>query len=108
MCSCSHFLTTASLFDQGGIYFFQLVDHYTASISIMYLAFFEVVGVAWLYGAGRLARNVRDMTGRMPGLYMRACWWFVSPVTLLVSGTNPACQVARAARLLQIRSLQER
>lgn len=68
---------------RGGIYFFQLVDHYTASISIMYLAFFEVVGVAWLYGAGRLARNVRDMTGHMPGLYMRACWWVVSPATLL-------------------------
>lgn len=68
---------------EGGIYFFQLVDHYTASISIMYLAFFEVVGVTWLYGAGRLARNIRDMTGLMPGPYIRACWWVISPATLL-------------------------
>ncbi|KAJ1522238.1 hypothetical protein ONE63_002545 [Megalurothrips usitatus] len=77
------FLLGLPYVSEGGIYFFQLVDHYTASISIMYLAFFEVVGVAWLYGAGRLARNVRDMTGTMPGLYMRACWWVISPATLL-------------------------
>ncbi|XP_049858536.1 sodium- and chloride-dependent GABA transporter ine isoform X3 [Schistocerca gregaria] len=58
---------------QGGIYFFQLVDQYAASISIMFLAFFEVIGISWLYGAHRLARNVNDMTGRFPSLYIRFC-----------------------------------
>lgn len=40
----------ADLSSQVGIYVFQLMDHYTAIVSIMFLAFFEVVGVCWLYG----------------------------------------------------------
>lgn len=68
---------------QGGIYFFQLVDHYTASISIMILAFFEVIAISWFYGAHRLARNVQDMTGRNPSLYIRFCWWVAAPVLLM-------------------------
>ncbi len=40
----------AALSSQVGIYVFQLMDHYTAIVSIMFLAFFEVVGVCWLYG----------------------------------------------------------
>lgn len=40
----------ADLLIQVGIYVFQLMDHYTAIVSIMFLAFFEVVGVCWIYG----------------------------------------------------------
>ncbi|CAI5644220.1 sodium- and chloride-dependent GABA transporter ine isoform X2 [Oreochromis niloticus] len=35
---------------QVGIYVFQLLDHYTAIVSIMFLAFFEVMAVCWIYG----------------------------------------------------------
>jgi len=38
------------LLPQVGIYVFQLMDHYTAIVSIMFLAFFEVIGVCWIYG----------------------------------------------------------
>lgn len=48
---------------QSGIYFFQLMDYYAASLSITYLAFFEVVGIAWFYGVGRLSKNIKQMTG---------------------------------------------
>lgn len=47
----------------SGIYVFQLMDYYAASLSITYLAFFEVVGIAWFYGVGRLSRNIKQMTG---------------------------------------------
>lgn len=40
-------------------------------MSLMYIAFFEVVAVVWIYGAGRLAGNVADMTGSPPNLYVR-------------------------------------
>ncbi len=35
---------------QGGIYVFQLMDHYTAVVSLVFLAFFEVVAVCWIFG----------------------------------------------------------
>ena len=38
---------------QVGIYVFQLMDHYTAIVSIMFLAFFEVIAICWSYGEKR-------------------------------------------------------
>lgn len=67
---------------QGGIYFFQLIDYYAAAVSLMYLAFFEVIGVVWVYGAGRLSRNLREMTGKQPSLYFRFCWYAAAPVLI--------------------------
>ncbi|CAH2073969.1 unnamed protein product, partial [Iphiclides podalirius] len=68
---------------RSGIYVFQLMDYYAASLSITYLAFFEVVAIAWFYGVGRLSRNIKQMTGRRPSLYFRFCWLVASPALLL-------------------------
>ncbi|XP_066964111.1 uncharacterized protein [Macrobrachium rosenbergii] len=68
---------------QGGIYFFTLIDYYAANISLMYLAFFEVVSIVWIYGAGRLARNVQEMTSRLPSLYFRGCWYVAAPLLIM-------------------------
>lgn len=69
---------------QGGIYFFQLIDHYAASISIMFLAFFEVIAISWFYGVSRLCNNVKEMTGRKPSVYFRFCWLIASPLLIMV------------------------
>ncbi|XP_012526109.2 sodium- and chloride-dependent GABA transporter ine isoform X1 [Monomorium pharaonis] len=68
---------------QGGIYFFQLIDHYAASMSIMFLAFFEVIAISWLYGVRRLCNNVKEMTGRMPSMYFRFCWFLAAPLLIM-------------------------
>ncbi|XP_076677092.1 solute carrier family 6 member inebriated isoform X1 [Andrena cerasifolii] len=68
---------------QGGIYFFQLIDHYAASISIMFLAFFEVIAISWCYGVRRLCNNVKEMTGRVPSMYFRFCWLFAAPLLIM-------------------------
>lgn len=65
---------------QGGIYFFSLIDHYAAAVSLMYLAFFEVIAITWFYGARRLARNVKEMNGKPPNIFFVVCWYFISPM----------------------------
>ncbi|XP_012286546.1 sodium- and chloride-dependent GABA transporter ine isoform X1 [Orussus abietinus] len=68
---------------QGGIFFFQLIDHYAASISIMFLAFFEVIAISWFYGVRRLCNNVKEMTGRLPSMYFRFCWLVAAPLLIM-------------------------
>lgn len=70
---------------QGGIYYFQLIDHYAASVSIMFLAFFQMIAIAWFYGVSRLSRNIKQMTGKVPSLYFRSCWLIIGPSLLFVS-----------------------
>lgn len=67
---------------QGGIYFFQLMDHYTASISITFLAFCQMIALAWFYGTGRLSKDIKQMTGKAPSLYLKSCWFFCGPLLL--------------------------
>lgn len=70
---------------QGGIFFFQLMDHYVASMAVIFLAFFEVVAISWFFGVGRLTRAINQMSGRKVSLYFRSCWLFFIPILLFVS-----------------------
>eukprot|EP00062_Callorhinchus_milii_P016387 gi/632967621/ref/XP_007900079.1/ PREDICTED: sodium- and chloride-dependent GABA transporter 1-like isoform X1 [Callorhinchus milii] len=69
---------------QGGIYFFQLMDHYTAVVSLMFLAFFEVIAICWLYGVRRISSNVQEMLGSPPNIFFKACWWFAAPLLVTI------------------------
>ncbi|XP_051891271.1 sodium- and chloride-dependent GABA transporter ine isoform X3 [Pristis pectinata] len=69
---------------QGGIYVFQLMDHYTAQVSIVFLTFFEVLAVFWFYGVSRLSQNITEMLGKPPNIYFRVCWLVLSPVLILI------------------------
>ncbi|XP_030646915.1 sodium- and chloride-dependent GABA transporter ine [Chanos chanos] len=68
---------------QGGIYVFQLMDHYTAVVSLMFLAFFEVLAVTLIFGVRRLSVMVESMLGRKPHMYFCVCWQFLSPMLVL-------------------------
>uniref|UniRef100_I3K4P8 Transporter n=1 Tax=Oreochromis niloticus TaxID=8128 RepID=I3K4P8_ORENI len=70
---------------QVGIYVFQLLDHYTAIVSIMFLAFFEVMAVCWIYGVKRLSANLEEMNGNKANIFFRLCWLIVAPVILIFS-----------------------
>lgn len=70
---------------QGGIYYFQLIDHYAASISVLFLAFFQLIAIAWFYKTSRLSRNIKQMTGKAASLYFRSCWLVFGPCLLFVS-----------------------
>ncbi|XP_037093533.1 sodium- and chloride-dependent GABA transporter ine-like isoform X2 [Pollicipes pollicipes] len=68
---------------QGGMYFFQLMDYYVAGISLMFLAFFEVIAVTWIYGTERLCRDFAIMTGARPSIYFQICWRYLAPFLIL-------------------------
>ena len=72
------------LFIQGGIYTFHILDYYSATISLLYIAFFETVAIVWCYGASRLAKNVADMTGSEPALFFTLSWKYSAPGLILV------------------------
>ncbi len=38
---------------QGGIYYFLLIDHYVATVAILFVAFFQIIAVSWFYGIDR-------------------------------------------------------
>ncbi|KAI3373463.1 hypothetical protein L3Q82_022069, partial [Scortum barcoo] len=69
---------------QVGIYVFQLMDHYTAIVSIMFLAFFEVIAICWIYGVTRLSDNLQEMTGNRANIFFRLCWLIVAPGLITV------------------------
>ncbi|KAI1900983.1 hypothetical protein AGOR_G00055460 [Albula goreensis] len=68
---------------QGGIYVFQLMDHYTAVVSLMFLAFFEVLAVCWLFGVRRISCMVERMMGKPPNIFFRLCWLVFAPLLVL-------------------------
>ncbi|TNN51196.1 Sodium- and chloride-dependent GABA transporter ine [Liparis tanakae] len=67
---------------KGGIFVFQLMDHYTAVVSLVFLAFFEVVAVCWIFGVPRLCLMVERMQGKSPNIYFRVCW-LICPLLVL-------------------------
>ncbi|XP_041657319.1 sodium- and chloride-dependent GABA transporter ine [Cheilinus undulatus] len=69
---------------QVGIYVFQLMDHYTAIVSILFLAFFEILAICWLYGVRRLSNNLKEMTGQGANIYFMVCWLVVAPILITV------------------------
>ncbi|CAH1406669.1 unnamed protein product [Nezara viridula] len=79
---CVSFILGFPLVTQGGIFFFQLIDHYAVCNSIVYIAFFEVIAVSWFYGAGRLATNIERMSGEKTNFYFKFCWVFGAPTLI--------------------------
>lgn len=68
---------------KGGMYVFQLMDHYTAVVSLMFLAFFEVISVCWMFGLSRISIMMKRMLGRAPNLYFCLCWLVFAPLLVL-------------------------
>uniref|UniRef100_A0A8C3G8U3 Transporter n=1 Tax=Cyclopterus lumpus TaxID=8103 RepID=A0A8C3G8U3_CYCLU len=71
---------------KGGIFVFQLMDHHTAVVSLVFLAFFEVVAVCWIFGVPRVCLMVERMQGKTPNIYFRVCWQLICPLlSILIS-----------------------
>ncbi|KTF85319.1 hypothetical protein cypCar_00033566 [Cyprinus carpio] len=66
---------------KGGMYVFQLFDYYAASgVCLLWVAFFECVAVAWVYGADNFYDAIEDMIGYRPNSWMKWSWMLITPV----------------------------
>ncbi|XP_034548039.1 sodium- and chloride-dependent GABA transporter ine [Notolabrus celidotus] len=81
---------------KGGIYVFQLMDHYTAVVSLVFLAFFEVVAVCWIFGVPKISLMVKRMLGKTPNIFFRACWQVLCPMLVLCILTSSIAQYTPA------------
>ncbi|XP_032361228.1 sodium- and chloride-dependent betaine transporter [Etheostoma spectabile] len=91
--AASCFLLGLPLISEGGIVLFRLIDTYGPSgTTILMIACFETIIIAWVYGADRFYDNIKDMIGYLPFPGLKYCWLFITPlicgVTLLYDLTQ--------------------
>ncbi|XP_078489293.1 sodium- and chloride-dependent neutral and basic amino acid transporter B(0+)-like [Ciona intestinalis] len=70
----------------AGVYWLNLIDHYSAGWGLIIIAVLELIGVAWVYGGNRFIEDIEMMIGKKSWwfwLYWRACWFFISPLLLI-------------------------
>ncbi|XP_021362201.1 sodium- and chloride-dependent taurine transporter-like [Mizuhopecten yessoensis] len=74
------YLVGLTMVTEGGMYVFQLFDYYSGSRIILFVAFFECVGIAWIYGIRRFYDNLEMMMGYRINPFMAICWTVLSPI----------------------------
>lgn len=70
---------------QGGMYILQLLDWYSASISVILICIIEVVMASWIYGIDNFIDDIYFMIGKKPEKLWSYCWKYVTPSILVVS-----------------------
>uniref|UniRef100_A0A667Y5L7 Transporter n=1 Tax=Myripristis murdjan TaxID=586833 RepID=A0A667Y5L7_9TELE len=77
---CISYLLGLTMVTKGGMYVFQLFDYYAASgVCLLWVAFFECIAVAWVYGADNFYDAIEDMIGYRPNPWMKWSWTIVTP-----------------------------
>lgn len=69
---------------RGGYYLVNLIDNYTCTIPIIFLATLEAVGLGWFYGIKRIDANIRLMLGVKLNLYWKICYQYITPVIAII------------------------
>ncbi|KAH0618028.1 hypothetical protein JD844_016951 [Phrynosoma platyrhinos] len=67
---------------RSGSYWLEVFDGYVGSMPLLVIAFFEVIGVIFIYGMKRFCDDVKWMTGRPVRFYWKASWQIISPVLM--------------------------
>uniref|UniRef100_A0AAQ4R5I4 Transporter n=1 Tax=Gasterosteus aculeatus aculeatus TaxID=481459 RepID=A0AAQ4R5I4_GASAC len=74
------FLMGLVMVTPGGLYVFQIYDHFSCSgASLLLLSIFQSLAIGWIYGAERFNGNIKDMTGHSPLPVFKLCWKYLTP-----------------------------
>ncbi|KAL7382827.1 hypothetical protein ABVT39_028288 [Epinephelus coioides] len=68
----------------SGNYWVEIFNSYVGSVPLLIIAFFEIIGVAYIYGMKNFSDDIYFMTGKRPNIFWKACWMVISPLMLLV------------------------
>lgn len=69
---------------RGGMYVLQLLDWYSAALTVILICIVECLIIGWIYGVNNFARDVEFMTKTKISLAWRCYWKFISPAILIV------------------------
>lgn len=64
------------------MYVLNLFNWQSGGVSLLFLAFFEVIAVAYGYGADRFERDLEVILGRKPLIWWKLCWKYFSPAII--------------------------
>ncbi|KAL2099891.1 hypothetical protein ACEWY4_004285 [Coilia grayii] len=71
---------------QGGVYVFQLMDHYTVAVSILVLSVLEIAAISWILGrVQRFSMMLTRMLGKSPNIYFKVCWLVLTPLLVMAT-----------------------
>ncbi|ELU16913.1 hypothetical protein CAPTEDRAFT_153408 [Capitella teleta] len=77
------FLVGIICITEGGIYFFQIIDWYSSTFSLMIISLTETLVIMWIYGAEMFYKDLELMIGYKPCLWWRILWSGVTPAIIL-------------------------
>nr|AVW80137.1 sodium- and chloride-dependent taurine transporter [Fasciola hepatica] len=77
------FLVGLTMVTEGGMYLFQLFNHYAGSRIILLTAFFECIAAGYDDGAKRIGGHMKKMHGWGLGVLPQVFWCVISPVFTL-------------------------
>ncbi|XP_038659107.1 sodium- and chloride-dependent neutral and basic amino acid transporter B(0+)-like [Scyliorhinus canicula] len=84
---CLSFYTIGLIFaTQAGIYWVQLLDHFSTGLTLLITAALELFGIIFIYGGNRFILDIEMMIGKKSWifwLWWRICWFFISPCLIL-------------------------
>ncbi|XP_074656875.1 sodium- and chloride-dependent glycine transporter 2-like [Tubulanus polymorphus] len=67
---------------QAGVYWFQIVDWYGCTYTVLIIAILECVVVCCIYGVNRFYQDIELMIGKQPFVLWKVCWCFFTPFVL--------------------------
>ncbi|XP_060705683.1 sodium-dependent neutral amino acid transporter B(0)AT2-like [Hemiscyllium ocellatum] len=68
---------------RSGNYFVTMFDDYSATLPLIIVVLFELIAVAWVYGADRFMDDIQAMIGHRPVVVYKYLWKFVCPIIML-------------------------